>query len=129
MKALVQQDYYSYDTLIESFEYEVLLEKEDADWQGDSYYLLRDGTRYGFLTFGWGSCSGCDALRGCDENLEEVTALRDRLYESIQWFDSALQAVLWFINHDWEADWRHWTDGVCDRFVVEAISLLRGIAA
>lgn len=125
MKALVQQDYYSYDTLIESFEHEVLLEKEDDDYQGDSYFLFRDGSHHGFLVFGWGSCSGCDALQGCDENLEEVTQLRDQLYQSIQWFDTADALLFYLLNNDWEVKF-YGRKEAFRQFLNEAIALLGG---
>ncbi len=86
---------------------EVLLQIDEDNYQGDSWVLYEAhesyGT-YGFLNFGWGSCSGCDVLQGC-ENLEEVDSLIEDLYQSIKWFDSASEALNWFKNHDWEGDY------------------------
>src|SRR5262249_9459299 len=57
---------------------------DDADYQGDSYRLIADGDepgqRYGMLIFGWGSCSGCDALQACS-SVQEVQELMDRLQD------------------------------------------------
>ena len=47
-----------YQPLLESFEYDILLQIDDNDYQGDSRLLFKDGDRFGILTFGWGSCSG-----------------------------------------------------------------------
>lgn len=85
MKKLKKNDYWSYSDLVDSMEVEVLVERHDNDYQGDSYYLLKKDREYGILIFGWGSCSGCDALEACDGNLEEATELRDSLWESITW--------------------------------------------
>ena len=45
---------------------------------------LYEGTMYGFLTFGWGSCSGCDALLACG-SFDRVMSLLHTLKESIIW--------------------------------------------
>ena len=84
MKKIVDQ-YPSYETLIESFGVEIVADFHDADYQGDSYYLLQNGNEYGILIFGWGSCSGCDALEGSYGSTEDLTALRDELWESVVW--------------------------------------------
>lgn len=108
MKELVQEDeeyvYFGYGQLVDSFEVDVEFEEHDNDYQGDSYYLLRDGGRYGVLVFGWGSCSGCDALQSCD-TLSEVTALRDSLWESVRWFDSRDDLRAWVSTYDFEGQW------------------------
>jgi hypothetical protein len=65
----------------------IVLEASDSDYQGDTLMLLQYGTEYGVLLFGWGSCSGCDALQGC-ESFEEVAKLRNDLLSQVQWSDS-----------------------------------------
>lgn len=91
----VNENSYGYEGLIDSFEVDVVLSEHDDDYQGDSYYLLRDAAgRYGYLIFGWGSCSGCDAYEGAQddvhygENPNALTELRDELWESVSWFSS-----------------------------------------
>ena len=103
MKPLSKRDYNSYNSLIESFEVQVVNENSSDDYQGSSWYLLRDNNRFGYLSFGWGSCSGCDALEACS-NVEEAIQLRDELWQSITWFDSSNEARKFFNQHDWEAD-------------------------
>ncbi len=97
-----------YEPLVQSFGRRTLVEADDNDYQGDSYRLLADGDEpgqvYGLLTFGWGSCSGCDALQSC-ETVEQLQALADSLQDSILWFASREALKEYIQNHDWEGDW------------------------
>lgn len=80
-------DYFSdYSRIVWSFG-NVLVEVTDDDYQGDSRFILEKDGKYGFLYFGWGSCSGCDALQSCD-NYEQVDELIDDLERGIVWKDS-----------------------------------------
>lgn len=58
-----------YQLIIEEFG-NILVQVDDQDYQGDSRILYENNGQYGYLKFGWGSCSGCDALQGCDSVLE-----------------------------------------------------------
>lgn len=93
-----------YNLLLESFEYENILQVDDDDYQGDSRVLFRDGYRFGYLLFGWGSCSGCDSLQGCS-SYEELEDLQNELYDSIMWFETSKSALNYFKNHDWKGDY------------------------
>jgi hypothetical protein len=95
---------YGYGELLGSMEYEVLGEVNHGDYQGDSQVLLKDGDRYGYLTYGWGSCSGCDALQSC-QTVEEATELRDQLASAVLWFDSAVEMSDYLKNRDWKLQW------------------------
>lgn len=66
---------------------DILVQVDDTDYQGDTRILYRKGERYGFLNFGWGSCSGCDALAACS-SLRDVAELMMKLEGDIKWFDS-----------------------------------------
>lgn len=55
-----------------------------GDWQGDYVYLLKNGDKYAFTVIGYGSCSGCDALQGC-ENDEEFNSLKEGIINGIVW--------------------------------------------
>jgi len=81
----VNTDEYGYGSLIDTFEVEVLAEAHDNDYQGDSFYLLKNGDQYGVLIFGWGSCGGCDAYEAAEGNVRELTELRDGLWNSVVW--------------------------------------------
>ena len=71
-------------------------------YQGDSIVAVQaeDG-RYGLVGYGWGSCSGCDALQSCD-SYEDLAYLYDSLYAGTQWFDSAVALNNYITNRDWE---------------------------
>lgn len=97
-----------YNLLLESFGYENILQVDDDDYQGDSRVLFRDGFRFGYLNFGWGSCSGCDSLQACS-SYEELEDLQGELHDSIKWYETAKEALNFFENHDWKGDygWHH----------------------
>lgn len=92
-----------YDPMLYEFG-NVLVIVEDDDYQGDSRILYEKDGKYGYLQFGWGSCSGCDALQACSTT-SEAQELMDELYQSINWFDSPGSCLEWFKEHDWEGDY------------------------
>lgn len=95
----------SYTPMLEQFG-TILLKVDDKDWQGDSRILYEKDNLYGYLQFGWGSCTGCDALQSCT-NIKEIQELMDRLCNSVKWFDSAKEALKFFIEHDWQGDYSY----------------------
>lgn len=113
---------YSYQPMLDSFGYEIVLQVDDSDYQGDSRVLFRRGDSVGYLNFGWGSCSGCDALQACG-TLSEVDELRTQLHDSIRWFDSISDAAIWFNTHDWEGEYG-WHQEEQREFIEKAKSLL-----
>lgn len=108
----------SYEELVESLGVEIILEEEDGAYQGDSYLVVKDGDRYGELTFGWGSCSGCDWFQSCITQAE-FSELRDSLESRIQWFDD-LSSLQKYVAGEEFMSWR--TDGV-DRFKASVAAL------
>lgn len=116
-----------YDPLLESFEYEILLKIDDNDYSGDSRLILRDKNKYGILIFGWGSCSGCDALLAC-ESYEEIESLRQYLKDSIKWFDSPEELLQFMKTHDWKGDFSWWSArSELEEFIKKSIKLLKKI--
>ena len=101
----------------------IALQVDDKDYHGDSRVLYDDDGRVGYLQFGWGSCSGCDALQGCD-NIADIQDLMDRLQESIRWFDSYAEALKFFETHDWQGEYsfREEEQGA---FVAQSIEYLK----
>ena len=89
--------WYDYQPMLEEFG-EILVQVDEDNYQGDSYLLYKRDNQYGFLIFGWGSCSGCDALQSCD-NIDEVQELMNQLYSDIKWFDS-LEEVKKYLSKD-----------------------------
>lgn len=96
-----------YHPMLEEFG-DIITKVDEDGYQGDTWILYNDGGRYGYLQFGWGSCSGCDALQGCG-SIEEVQELMDSLYESIRWFDNKNEAKQWFATHDFKGDYCWWS--------------------
>ncbi len=111
----------SYQPMLDSFG-DILVQVDDEDYQGDSRVLYYSGGRYGWLQFGWGSCSGCDALQACD-SIEEVQELMDDLCGRIQWWGSAKEALDFFKTHDWKGDYS-WSRDEQMEFVGKAIAYL-----
>lgn len=95
--------YPSYEAIVASWGFEVVEFNTFGYYQGDHAVLLRDGDRWGVTVFGYGSCSGCDALQDIigyrDETgwatRPEVVELSDGLREAVQWFDSRAEMVAW----------------------------------
>lgn len=107
MKELQGNDYWSYSDLVDSMEVNVLVEEHDNDYQGDSFYLVKKGREYGLLIFGWGSCSGCDALEAAYGSVTEATDLRDGLYDSITWMSKPDMRK--YVNEkDWSLDYYYY---------------------
>ena len=92
-----------YTPILSSFG-KIVIQWDEKDYQGDSWVLYNFNDKIGFLNFGWGSCSGCDALQGCG-SLEEIDALIERLRDSVKWFDTKGAALDWFKTHEWNCDY------------------------
>jgi hypothetical protein len=80
----------NYSPIINSFG-QVLVQVDEDDYSGDTFALLSKDGQTGFLVFGWGSCSGCDALQRC-ESYKELGELIENLESGIKWFDSLAEA-------------------------------------
>lgn len=114
-----------YGRMVESLGYDTLLQVDDDDYQGDSRYVLRDNSRYGILIFGWGSCSGCDALQACG-SYKELSDLRDGLHDSIKWHDSAAGLLTYIREKDWDLDYA-WHSSETRQFIEQADALLSAL--
>ena len=110
----------SYQTMLDDFG-KIIIQVDDHDYTGDSRVLYNDGERYGWLQFGWGSCSGCDALQACS-SYEGVQKLMDDLVSRIKWFDNAKDALKFFREHDWEADYS-WNGEEQKKFVKQCVEM------
>lgn len=113
--------WYNYTPMIEAFG-KVAIRVDDKDWQGDTRILYDNDGEIGYLIFGWGSCSGCDALQAC-EDFEDLQRLCDQLQEMIDWFESRDAALTHFREHDWRGDFS-WHSDETREFVDKAIAYL-----
>jgi hypothetical protein len=135
-KEIIDEDGYfrgsgwSYPDLIDSMEIQILFQKDFGSYQGDTLAIVKKYQFfYGLLEFGWGSCSGCDALKACNcsrndgkPDIPAVTKLRDDLYNSIQWKNKA-DLIDYLKNRDWAGTF--WgCDNIMEEFVEPAIKAL-----
>lgn len=97
-----------YQPMLEEFG-QIILQVDDNDYQGDSRVIYQDEEKFGYLIFGWGSCSGCDALQACD-SIEEVQTLMDSLFHQIRWFDSLPKLQEYFRSKDWKLEYAWHTE-------------------
>jgi hypothetical protein len=111
----------SYDQLIETFGYSLLLDVTDSDYQGDTRTLFADGERRGLLVFGWGSCSGCDSLQAVC-NYKDLAELHGELFDKIEWEPNAAAMAAKLTGKDWEASFLRNEENA--RFVTEALAIL-----
>ena len=100
-----------YSRLINSSgEWEVIIEESDTDYQGDILMLMKSKVKqgiYGYLTFGYGSCSGCDSYLACENDLGALENLRDEMISQIH-SDYRKELVHWLLEeHDWEGSFLH----------------------
>ena len=100
----------------------ILLQVDDEDYQGDSRVLIQKDEKYGILIFGWGSCSGCDALQAC-ESVSELDELIEQIQSSVKWFDNSAECLHYFQNHDWQGDYS-WHREETKKFINEAVDKL-----
>lgn len=117
--------WYDYDPMINAFG-NVVIQVSDNDYQGDTRVLYNNNGKIGHLIFGWGSCSGCDALQAC-ESYDDLQELCNELENDIEWFDDAKEALAWFKSHDWQGDFI-WHDENGMKYVEQAISYLYNLA-
>jgi len=54
---------------------EIVVKHDEGSYQGDSMALLKRWKEYYIANWGWGSCSGCDALEASSENPDSLIEL------------------------------------------------------
>lgn len=103
----------------------IVVRSDIGSYSGDSIFMLQDrndASSYGLLTFGWGSCSGCDALQQCS-NVEELQQLYDNIQSQIKWFDSVNELKKYIHSKDWELEFIYMIDkDDVDSFIQEVMS-------
>lgn len=119
------QDQCNYEPMVEAFG-RTICSVDTDDYQGDSFRLLADGDepdqKYGLMVFGWGSCSGCDALQAC-ASVKELQELMDHLQDQIRWFADKESLLKFMMEHDWEGDW-HWHRSEAHQFRKKVMEFL-----
>jgi len=86
---------------------EILLWVTTGSYQGDYHVLLRGpGGDFGYISIGFGSCAGCDALQGCD-SAEDVGRLAEGVQLGIHWEVDAAAMRKFLLERDWEVQWMY----------------------
>lgn len=125
MKPLTENEWneWSYSDLIDAMQVQIIHQVNQGAYEGETYVLIRDGDRYGLLIFGWGSCSGCDALEAC-VTIEEATDLLLKLWNDIHWESSSDDMLTYMSTKDWDLEWLG-QEPAGRKFVTESIGKLR----
>ena len=111
----------SYQPILEEIG-EIIIQIDDKDWQGDSRLMYKKDDKYGYLIFGWGSCSGCDALQAC-RKINEIQSLINSLVEGVKWFDSLEELKKHFSERDWELQYS-WHQKETKDFVEQVLNYI-----
>jgi len=93
-------DYYP---IIKSFG-NILFSEDTGGWSGETFVFYKLKKGYGFLVYGWGSCSYCDALQRCG-SVEDVQELMDALSDSMKRFKSLKAIKKYVAEKNWEIEW------------------------
>lgn len=108
-----------YTPILEQFG-NIVLQVDDDDYQGDSRVLYEKDGKYGYLIFGWGSCSGCDSLQGCDK-ISQIQSLIDELENDISWFNSLDDLKEYFRSKDWVLEYS-WHQDETKEFIEKVLN-------
>jgi hypothetical protein len=81
----------SYTDLVEEAGIKVLVNAEEKGYQGMGYCIVAKDGRYGYLSYRYGSCSGCDAIE--DSNTEDLDQIRKELVDDIDWYDTPEEVI------------------------------------
>lgn len=95
-----------YQPIIDSLG-DVVIQDDDSGYSGDTWVLYKDPDSdiYGYLCFGWGSCSGCDVLQACS-SWDDIAGLIEDLRQEIRW-DTREGTIQFFREHDWVGDFNY----------------------
>lgn len=85
------------------------------DYQGDSYVFYKEENKYGVMIFGWGSCSGCDALQACD-SVEELDSLIEQMTGDVRWFNTAKELYDWLNDDNYQQTQWHFHSKMFNNF-------------
>jgi hypothetical protein len=96
---------YGYEDLIERDGINIVLYETVGSSEGDYLVLVKKGRKYGFVSIGYGSCSGCDAYEACYSDAD-FTELANDIIGEIRWFVSLKEAKSWITNeYDQKLQW------------------------
>lgn len=95
---------YAYEPMVEDVG-KIVLWHMCGDYQGDYHVLIEgEGGDFGYVSIGYGSCSGCDALQQCD-TAEQIGDLAASVQREIHWEADVAAMKKWLLERDWEVSW------------------------
>jgi len=116
--------YPSYGHLVEIAGNDIKASVEIGSYEGDYlfYCINRFTNKQGFGVFGYGSCSGCDMLQGCD-TMEELQDAQDAILGTIVWHDTKDELIEYLENRDIKLQWYGEEEDDYTKFVAQVIAL------
>ena len=101
----------SYQSLVESYGYEILTSISLGSYQGDMLMIVGNNNRqYALFVTGYGSCSGCDALCACDvydddqKTIKNLEKLRENMCSGII-FSTPNELIEKLDTKDWAGEY------------------------
>lgn len=113
-------EYIEYEDVVSCFG-NIVIKVNDDSYSGDERYLLEKDGKYGYIIIGFGSCTGCDWLLGCDTEQEKESLIFD-IKNDIKWFDNLSDLQRYFSKKDWELEYSWHADETKD-FINKVINL------
>lgn len=95
---------YWWNKLLTTFPVEILVHEADPVEAADLVLWRSVEGPYGFVSFGYGSCSQCDELEACS-TYAEVAKVRKEMWERVHWEDNACNMFSWMYARDWKLQW------------------------
>jgi hypothetical protein len=92
-----------YEDLVEATGCEIIDSLRMGSYQGDILMVVSKNYKFGVLSTGYGSCSGCDSLQACNDNSDRAE-LAIKLYDKIIWKEPD-EITDYLQNKDWEAEY------------------------
>lgn len=125
-------EYYSYGKMVEEWGYKKLLMKDIGSYEGDWLVLVQDGGMFGFVSFGYGSCSGCDELESIsyaadkEKAAKEYREFREGLRTKIIW-KSKQNMIDWLKDRDVQETKFYWYESEAVEVLGEMVQVLEAL--
>jgi hypothetical protein len=73
-------------------DWEILWEDSEDSYSGHAYILAKQGERYAYYEWSYGSCNGCDSWESDGKDDDQIAA---EMRSSALWLDSQRQLKIW----------------------------------
>jgi hypothetical protein len=99
---------HSYLAAVKALDAKILADEDLGYYQGDHVALIGNDyyadDKVGFLSIGYGSCSGCDEWEAA-ETIAERAEIVTRIISNIKWFEGVDAAKAYVLSPDTELQW------------------------